>query len=210
MIAKLKGLVEAIGEDHVVVDVGGVGYLVACSAKTLQRLPPLGEAVALDIETRVSEDAIRLYGFLSGEERGWFRLLQEVQGVGAKVALSILTALAPEALATAIRTGDKAAIARAQGVGPKLAQRIAMELKDKAPQPVFGAPGAPDAAPSAGTAPPGVPVAGGVAREALSALTNLGYRPAEAERAVATALDRLGAETPVGELIRHALRELAR
>ncbi len=210
MIAKLKGLVDAIGDDHVVIDVNGVGYLVQCSTKTLSRLPGIGEALALEIETKVSEDAIRLFGFLTADERAWFRLLLDVQGVGAKVGLNILSVLEPAALYQAIRTGDKSAFARASGVGPKLAQRIVLELKDKAPAGALGgaigagSPGTVSGASIAGPAPRGL------AGEALSALTNLGYKPAEAERAVADVLTRLGADTAIGELIRHALRELAR
>src|ERR671911_479704 len=133
VIGKLKGVIDAYGEDFVVVDVHGVGYVVHCSSRTLQNLPPTGEAATLSIETHVREDLIRLYGFRSDTEREWFRLLQTVQGVGAKVALGILSVLDPGALATAIATGDKASVARGPGVGPKLAQRIVAELKDKAP-----------------------------------------------------------------------------
>jgi Holliday junction DNA helicase RuvA len=207
MIAKLKGRVEAMGEDHVVIDVGGVGYLVQCSAKTLARLPPMGEAVALEIETKVSEDAIRLFGFLTSDERAWFRLLLDVQGVGAKVGLNILSALDSQALNQAVRTGDKSAFARASGVGPKLAQRLALELKDKTLPVSFGI------AAVGGTgasAPTSGPVPKGVAAEALSALTNLGYKPAEAERALDQVFMRLGPDSPIGEIIRQALRELAR
>src|SRR3712207_864225 len=133
MIGKLRGVIDAYGEDFVIVDVSGVGYVVHCSARTLQHLPSTGEAVTLSIETHVREDMIRLYGFRSDAEREWFRLLQTVQGVGAKVALGILSALDPGSLATAIATGDKASVARGPGVGPKLAARIVAELKDKAP-----------------------------------------------------------------------------
>src|SRR6476469_1144162 len=133
MIGKLKGIIDTYGEDYVIVDVGGVGYLVHCSARTLQALPAQGEAVTLAIETHVREDQIRLFGFTSDLEREWFRLLQTVQGVGAKVALSILSTLKPGELASAIAIADKAAIRRAPGVGPKVAERIVIELKDKAP-----------------------------------------------------------------------------
>jgi len=133
MIGKLKGLVDSFDEDGLIVDVGGVGYLVAASARTLRALPATGEAVALHIETQVREDAIRLFGFLTVGERDWFRLLQGVQGVGAKVALGILGALTGEALSAAILHQDKAMMARAPGVGPKLAARLVLELKDKAP-----------------------------------------------------------------------------
>src|SRR6188472_2261277 len=133
MIGKLKGVIDSYGEDHVILDVHGVGYVVQCSAKTLTALPPAGEAAILSIDTHVREDMIRLFGFRSDQEREWFRLLQTVQGVGAKVTLAILSTLDSGALATAAATGDKAAVARAPGVGPKLAARIVAELKDKAP-----------------------------------------------------------------------------
>ena len=133
MIGKLKGVVDSYGEDFVILDVHGVGYVVHCSSRTLQNLPPTGEAAVLSIETHVREDMIRLFGFRSDSEREWFRLLQSVQGVGSKVALGILSVLDPGSLATAIATGDKASVARGPGVGPKLAQRIVSELKDKAP-----------------------------------------------------------------------------
>src|SRR5271166_999252 len=137
MIGKLKGVVDSQGEDFVILDVHGVGYVVHCSARTLQALPAAGQAAALAIETQVREDSIRLFGFASEAERDWFRLLQSVQGVGAKVALAVQSILPPAELATAIACADKAAFARAPGVGPKLAARIVAELKDKAP--VFGA-----------------------------------------------------------------------
>ena len=133
MIGKLRGVIDSYGEDFVIVDVSGVGYVVHCSSRTLQHLPSSGEAATLSIETHVREDMIRLFGFRSDQEREWFRLLQTVQGVGAKVALGILSTLEPGALATAIGTGDKGAVSRAPGVGPKLAARIVAELKDKAP-----------------------------------------------------------------------------
>src|SRR5918995_2169050 len=133
LIGKLRGVIDAYGEDFVIVDVGGVGYVVHCSTRTLQNLPSTGEAATLSIETHVREDMIRLYGFRSDAEREWFRLLQTVQGVGAKVALGILSVLDPGGLATAIATGDKASVSRGPGVGPKLAARIVAELKDRAP-----------------------------------------------------------------------------
>src|SRR6266699_2709903 len=133
MIGKLKGVIDSYGEDFVILDVHGVGYLVHCSARTLQALPAAGEAVELAIETHVREDQIRLFGFASGTEREWFRLLQTVQGVGTKVALAILSTLKPADLATAIALRDKATITRAPGVGAKVAERIVTELKDKAP-----------------------------------------------------------------------------
>src|SRR5688572_3818497 len=133
MIGKLKGVIDSYGEDFVILDVGGVGYQVQCSARTLQALPAPGEAATLSIETYVREDQIRLFGFMSDGEREWFRLLQTVQGVGAKVALSVLSTFKPADLASAVALGDKAAIRRAPGVGPKVAERIVTELKDKAP-----------------------------------------------------------------------------
>jgi len=134
MIGKLKGIIDSYGEDHIIVDVNGVGYVVHCSARTLQALPPTGGPVSLAIETHVREDAIRLFGFQSDTEREWFRLLQTVQGVGAKVALSILSTLKPAELASAISLRDKAMVARSPGVGPKVAERVVTELKDKAPK----------------------------------------------------------------------------
>jgi Holliday junction DNA helicase RuvA len=205
VIGKLKGLVDSYGEDFAILDVGGVGYVVHCSSRTLQSLPGVGEAATLSIETHVREDMIRLYGFRSDNEREWFRLLQGVQGVGAKVALAILSALEPGALATAVATGDKAAIARAPGVGPKLAARIAAEMKDKAPS--FGAVD-PVLARLSGAVEDGrAPAA---VTDAVSALVNLGYAPAQASAAVAAALKGAGegAEAPL--LIRLGLRELAR
>lgn len=205
MIGKLKGVVDSYGEDFVVVDVGGVGYLVHCSSRTLQNLPKVGEAAALAIETYVREDMIRLYGFRSDTEREWFRLLQTVQGVGARVALGILSVLDPGALATAIATADRASVARGPGVGPKLAARIVAELKDKAP--AFSGLD-PAVARLSGqveerTAPQ--PVA-----DAVSALVNLGYAQAQASAAIAAAMRQAGEEAEAKTLIRLGLRELAR
>jgi Holliday junction DNA helicase RuvA len=205
MIGKLKGIIDSYGEDHVILDVHGVGYVVQCSAKTLTALPPTGEAAILSIETQVREDAIRLFGFRSDQEREWFRLLQSVQGVGSKVALAILSILDSGALATAIGTADKAAIARAPGVGPKLAARIAAELKDKAP--VFGA-----------VDPVLVRLSGAVedrtapkpVADAVSALVNLGYAPAQASAAVAAAIRIAGDGAQAPQLIRLGLKEMAR
>ena len=204
MIGKLKGLIDSYGEDFVILDVNGVGYVVQCSARTLQKLPRPGEASALAIETQVREDSIRLFGFESENERDWFRLLQNVQGVGAKVALAILSILPPGELAAAIATQDKAMVARAPGVGPKLAARIVAELKDKAP--AFGSVD-PAVVRLAGedeakTAPKPV-------QDAISALVNLGYGRPQAAAAVAASVKALGegAETPA--LIRRGLKELA-
>ncbi len=205
MIGKLKGVVDAYGEDFVIVDVQGVGYVVHCSSRTLQNLPKVGEAAVLSIETHVREDMIRLYGFRSDQEREWFRLLQTVQGVGAKVALGILSVLDPGGLGTAIATGDKAAIARAPGVGPKLASRIVAELKDKAP--AFSAVDPAlirlSDAVAERTAP--APVS-----DAVSALVNLGYAQPQASAAVAAALKQAGEAAEAKTLIRLGLRELAR
>lgn len=205
MIGKLKGVVDSYGEDHVILDVHGVGYVVQCSARTLTALPPVGEAAMLSIETQVREDAIRLFGFRTDNEREWFRLLQTVQGVGSKVALGILSALEPGAIATAIGTQDKAMIARAPGVGPKLAARIVAELKDKAP--AFGS-----------IDPALVKLSGAVedrtapkpVADAVSALVNLGYPQAQASAAVAAALKVAGDGAEAPQLIRLGLREMAR
>lgn len=208
MIGKLKGIVDSYGEDFVILDVNGVGYVVHCSARTLQRLPSPGEATDLAIETHVREDMIRLYGFRSDAEREWFRLLQTVQGVGTRVALGVLSVLEPSALATAIATGDKGSVARAPGVGPRLAARLVAELKDKAPAfaPVDPALVALTGAVEDRTAPQ--PVA-----DAISALVNLGYPQVQAAAAIAAALKGLGdgADTVEAKtLIRLGLRELAR
>jgi len=202
VIGKLKGRVDSLDEEGLIVDVGGVGYLVAASARTLRALPALGEPVSLFIETQVREDAIRLFGFLTSAERDWFRLLQSVQGVGAKVALGILGALPGDALASAIARQDKAMMARAPGVGPKLAARLVLELKDKAP--AFGAGdfGAGAAAPSASALPK-------TAEDAVLALTGLGYARPQASAAVAKASSALGAEAATAALIRAGLKELA-
>ncbi len=209
MIGKLRGAVDAVGADHAIIDVGGVGYEVACSSRTLAALPPAGEAVTLCIETHVREDAIKLYGFLSEAERGWFRLLQSVQGVGAKVALSILSTLDAAQLARAIALQDRAMMARAPGVGPKVALRIVNELKDKAPPAAISAAGA------ASTI--GMPVNGArpdaaisPVDEAVSALFNLGYAQVQANAAVSAALQKTGELPRTEDLIRLALKELAR
>lgn len=204
MIGKLKGLIDSYGEDFVILDVNGVGYVVHCSGRTLQKLPRPGEAAALAIETQVREDSIRLFGFEAEAERDWFRLLQTVQGVGAKVALAILSILSVSELASAVAGQDKAMVARAPGVGPKLAARIVAELKDKAP--AFGAID-PIVAKLSGedveaTAPSAV-------RDAISALVNLGYGRPQAAAAVAASVKTLGEGAETGALIRQGLRELA-
>jgi holliday junction DNA helicase RuvA len=200
MIGKLKGTIDRLAEDHVIIDVHGVGYVVHCSTRTLSRLPHVGEATVLAIETQVREDSIKLYGFGSEAERDWFRLLQMVQGVGAKVALAILGALGEAELAAAIARQDKTAIARAPGVGPKLAQRIAVELKDKVP-----AVTAPALAEIEGTTAE-LPVA---AQDAISALVNLGYGRPQAAAAVTAAQNALGEAAAAAALIRLGLKELA-
>jgi Holliday junction DNA helicase RuvA len=202
MIAKLKGRLDSTGIDHAIIDVGGVGYLVGASSRTLAALGPVGEAVTVHTEMLVSEDSIRLVGFARGEERDWFRLLIGVQGVGSRVALAILSALEPLELHRAVAAGDKAMVARANGVGPKLALRIVNELKDK-----IGV--APTAAGPLGSG--GVPIsAGGYSADALSALQNLGFRPAEASAAVAAAEEELGEEATLDALVRLALRKAAK
>jgi Holliday junction DNA helicase RuvA len=202
MIAKLTGLVDERGRDHAVIDVGGVGYLLRCSTRTLASLPPVGTSVSLAVETMVREDAIELFGFAEAGERDWFRLLLTVQGVGAKVALALLSALAPDALAGAIMAGDRAMLSRAEGVGPKLAARIANELKDK----VAGM-GVVVPLPVAGGVPAGPPSS--AAEEAVSALINLGYRRTEAAGAIAGAARQLGAGATTEGLIRASLRALS-
>ena len=203
MIGKLKGLIDTVHDDHIILDVNGVGYVVQCSTRTMQALPRRGEAAALAIETQVREDAIRLFGFVSDAERDWFRLLQSVQGVGAKVALAILGVLPPAELAQAIALQDKAMVARAPGVGPKLAARIVAELKDKAPAFTGLSPGAVALAGDEAGA------ASQPARDAISALVNLGYGRPQAAVAVAAGLRELGEGAETKALIRRGLRELA-
>ena len=201
MIAKLTGVVDQIGSEAVVIDVNGVGYLTFCSTRTIGRLPPPGSPARLLIETHVREDHIHLYGFADAAERDWFRQLTTVQGVGARLALAILSAVAPEHLALAIVAQDKVALTRADGVGPRLAARIVNELRDK----IAGIAAA--VVPAAGTAPEGEI---GPAADAVSALVNLGYRRAEAFGAVAVAAQRLGSGAEAAALIRAGLQELAR
>ena len=208
MIGKLKGLIDAIGESHCVIDVNGVGYEVQASSRTLRNMK-LGEPATLTIDTHVREDAIRLYGFSSEVERSWFRTLLGVQGVGAKVALSLLGTVAPQDLANAIALGDWATIERAPGIGKKLAQRIALDLKDKAPALSVAGLNVPSAsAPGGGVAASSPQNAAGA--EAISALTNLGYQPAQAAGAVAAASKELGPDADTPKLIRRGLKELAR
>lgn len=197
MIARLRGLLDGVSADHAVIDVAGVGYLVAASTRTLANLGPLGGEVVLHTEMLVAEDFIRLVGFSTAEERDWFRLLTSVQGVGARVALGILSALTGDELHRAVASGDQAMVARAQGVGPKLALRIVNELKDKAGGVVLGPAGA-------------APAPQGLAADAVSALANLGFRPAEAAAAVAKAEAELGRDASLDALVRTALKKAAR
>jgi Holliday junction DNA helicase RuvA len=204
MIGKLKGVIDSLDEEGLIIDVNGVGYLVAASARTLRALPPAGQMAELLIETHVREDAIRLFGFLTAIERDWFRALQGVQGVGAKVALGILGTLTAEALSTAIARQDKGMMARAPGVGPKLAARLVLELKDKAP--AFGVAdlgGGPDAGAEGSSKLPKA------AEDAILALVGLGYARPQAAAAVAKSSAQLGQEAQTAALIRAGLRELA-
>lgn len=201
MIAKLAGLLDAVAEDRAIVDVNGVGYLVHCSARTLSRLPRPGQEVSLHIETQVREDAISLYGFAEEVEREWFRLLVTVQGVGARHALAILSAVSPDELVQAIAAQDKATISRANGVGAKLAQRIASELKDRIGDIALGAAAALPAA--------GGEAASAASADAISVLVNLGYRRTEAHAAIAHAARDLGTAASTEDLVKAGLRELA-
>jgi Holliday junction DNA helicase RuvA len=204
MIARLAGTVDSVGPDGAVIDVGGVGYLAFCSTRTIARLPAPGGAVRLLIETHVREDHIHLYGFIDAAERDWFRLLTTVQGVGARLALAILSAVPPEALALTIIAQDKAMLARADGVGPRLAARIVNELRDK-----IGGLALASASPAAPAPGGSLAIAeAGPAADAVSALVNLGYRRAEAFGAVAAAARRLGDGAALDTLIRAGLQEL--
>lgn len=205
MIGKLKGILDEIGEDHVILDVHGVGYQIYCSANTLAHLPAIGENLTLCIDTHLRQDMIRLYGFTTALERDWFILLQSVQGVGAKVALAIQTVLPASELASAIALQDKAMVSRAPGVGPKVAQRIVAELKDKAPQ-YSGA-----AAAEIGLqADLGAGEANTNIADAVSALTNLGYSSQQASAAIAASVNSAGEQANSATLIRLGLKELAK
>lgn len=205
MIGKLKGTVDEIDEDHVVIDVHGVGYIAYCSTRTLGNLPGPGEVATLLIETYVREDVIRLYGFATRLEREWFRLLQNVQGVGAKVALAVLGTLTPSDLANAIALRDIAMVSRAPGVGKKVAERIVTELKNKAPAFAGEASGTIGLKQELGEGVASAPVA-----DAVSALSNLGYSRDQAANAVAAALKQAGEDADSAKLIRLGLKELAR
>jgi Holliday junction DNA helicase RuvA len=205
MIGKLKGVIDSYGEDFIVLDVNGVGYLVHCSTRTLQELPGVAQPATLSIETHVREDQIKLFGFVTDVEREWFRLLQTVQGVGAKVALSVLSTLKPADLASAIAMRDKAMVARTPGVGPKVAERIVTELKDKAPA-------------YASIDPAVIRLSGAVEDrrapqpivDAVSALINLGYGQPQAAAAIAAAARSAGEGADTARLIRLGLKELAK
>ena len=203
MIAKLAGLVDQVGSDSAVIDVGGVGYLAFCSTRTIGNLPPAGAPVTLLIETHVREDHIHLYGFADPAERDWFRRLTTVQGVGARLALAILSVVSPQELGIAILAQDKVALTRADGVGPRLATRIVNELRDKLDSVAAAV------APTALMAPTR-DYESGPAGDAVSALVNLGYRRAEAFGAVTTVARRLGSAADAAELIRGGLQELVR
>ena len=208
MIGKLRGKVDAVGESFLILDVNGVGYEVQASSRTLRSLKP-GDEVSLTIDTHVREDAIRLFGFQSELERSWFRTLQTIQGVGAKVGLGVLGIMSPQDLANAIALGNWAAVEEAPGVGKKLAQRIVMELKDKAPALSVAGLHLPAGAPGSlggGSSPP----VGHAAAEAMSALTNRGYNPSQASVAVAAAMKELGDGADTAKLIKRGLKELAR
>jgi len=196
MIARLTGELVSTGFDHAVIDVAGVGYLVGASARTLAAIGPTGGRVTIHTEMLVAEDSIRLMGFATADERDWFRLLTGVQGVGARVALAILSALEPADLSRAIAAQDKAMVARANGVGPKLAERIVRELKDKIGGVAIGT--------------PGMPAPTGAGADAVSAMLNLGFRPAEANAAVAAAEEELGSSATLDALVRLALRKAAK
>ncbi len=202
MIGKLTGRLDSVSLNAVIVDVGGVGYEVTVGARALTSLPPIGQSVTLAIDTHVREDEIRLYGFATEHERAWFRALQTVQGVGAKIALAVLGTLSAEELANAVALQDKGQVARSPGVGPKVAARIVAELKDKMPSL------APAIRP-VGLAPVATLPEGLAARDAVSALTNLGYAHGEAAAAVSAAIGKAGREARTEELIRLGLRELA-
>ncbi|MGU3494700.1 Holliday junction branch migration protein RuvA [Xanthobacteraceae bacterium A53D] len=206
MIGKLKGVVDSIVEDHVILDVHGVGYVVHCSGRTLQALPRAGEAAVLLIDTHVREDAIRLFGFSSEAEREWFRLLQNIQGIGTKTALAVLSTLKPAELSQAVALGDKAALSRAPGVGPRVAARIVTELKDKMPSFAAADPGVARIAADVEA----TEASGGAASDAVSALVNLGYGLSQAHAAIAAAARNAGEGAKTETLIRLGLKELAK
>lgn len=207
MIGKLSGIIDSFGDNHILLDVGGVGYLIHCSSRTLQTIGQTGDTASLLIDTHVREDAISLFGFKDALEQQWFRLLTSVQGVGSRVGMAILSACPPERIGFAIISGDKAAIQQADGVGPKLALRILTELKDKAGKidlqiPVVKVDGKPATAQTAGTV--------GIDHDAVSALVNLGYAKSDAFQAVLSAKQKAGNDNiALPEMIRLALKELS-
>jgi holliday junction DNA helicase RuvA len=203
MIGKLTGILDSVSPNAIIVDAGGVGYEVTIGARTFAALPPPGETVTLAIDTHVREDEIRLYGFATEHERAWFRALQEVQGVGARIALAVLGTLSVADLANAVALQDKGQVARTPGVGPKVAARIVAELKDKMPSL------APALRSGRGFAPIAVLPEGLAARDAVSALTNLGYAHGEAAAAITAAIGKAGREARAEDLIRLGLKELA-
>lgn len=203
MIGKLKGRIDSTGADWLMVDVQGVVYFVSCSAKTLGALPGIGEAAEIHTEMLVTQDNIRLVGFATAHEKEWFKLLQSVQGVGARVALAILSIMTPSELASAIALQDKALIGRANGVGKKLAERIALELKDKVPAFTTADVGLGQVAAELSSKAPST------VSDAVSALVNLGYGQSQAAQAVSAALRKSGDDAPTEKLIRAALKELA-
>lgn len=200
MIAKLKGIIETIGDGFVIVDVGGVGYLVFCSHQTLTNLPARGQAGALFIETHVREDHIHLYGFLTEEEKKWFLLLTKVQGVGAKVALAVLSIMKPSQIATTIISSDKNAFAKAEGVGAKLALRIITELKDKAEIVSF----------AKAALPQSQAIKSDLLESGISALINLGYQRAEAYLLLTKIISSSAKELTLSELIKSALKTIGK
>jgi Holliday junction DNA helicase RuvA len=204
MIAKLTGLLDSVGTDHCIVDCGGIGYLVFCSARTLRRVGDAGTAVSLRIEMQVREDAITLFGFIDLSERDWFRRLTTVQGVGSRVALALLSVLEPDKLGQAIAAQDRTSLVQADGVGPKLANRLISELKDKVADLYMG--GGPVAAGPVGAA---TSATASVTNDAVSALVNLGYRRADAFTAVAAAVQKAGPDAKVEQLIMMGLKELS-
>ncbi len=198
MIARLSGIVGELAEDFAVIDVGGVGYLVFCSSRTLGRMPAVGEAIRVEVETHVREDHIHLYGFIDTAERAWFRLLTTVQGVGARVGLAILSALTADELVQAVAAQDKTAVARANGVGPKLASRIVTELRDKVGGMALGSAGIAEITTATHAD----------SEEAISALVNLGYSRGDAFNVIAKAGKQLGEGAPLESLIRFGLKEM--
>ena len=198
MIARLSGIVGELAEDFAVIDVGGVGYLVFCSSRTLGRMPAVGEAIRVEVETHVREDHIHLYGFIDTAERAWFRLLTTVQGVGARVGLAILSALTADELVQAVAAQDKTAVARANGVGPKLASRIVTELRDKVGGMALGSAGIAEITTATHAD----------SEEAISALVNLGYSMGDAFNVIAKAGKQLGEGAPLESLIRFGLKEM--